>query len=84
MQVTLDIPDRFALNTTPIEFAEQLKLHSALLLYHAGKISAGAACEFAGIDRYTFIVACKQHKVAAMNYDEVDLMHDMRLIEKGI
>lgn len=84
MQITVDIPNKYALNTTPPEFAEQLKLYAAILLYHAGQLSAGAACELADVDRYTFIEACNRYKIPAMNYDETDLLNDMKLLEQGV
>ena len=84
MQITLDIPNKYVLNATPADLAKELKLYAALLLYHAGQLSAGAACEYADIDRYTFIDACDRYKISAMNYDETDLMNDMKLLERGV
>lgn len=54
MKVTLDVPEQFGADYTPSELAEQIKLYAALGMFQARKISAGSACEFAGIDRYRF------------------------------
>ena len=56
MQVVVDVPERYLVNTSEEELAMRLKLLSALLMYQAGELSAGAACELAGIDRYHITV----------------------------
>ncbi len=78
MQMLLDIPDRYLLGITAEELAEQFKLYTALLMFQAERLSAGAACEFAGVDRYTFIAACKRHRIDVIDYDDelaVDFEH---------
>lgn len=43
MQITMDIPEYFGLDKTKPEIASILKLYTALALFQAGKLSAGAA-----------------------------------------
>ncbi len=73
MQVVVNIPDQYFLDTTVGEFARRLKLHTALLIFQAGHLSAGAACEFADVDRYTFLAACDRHNIDVIRYDEGEL-----------
>ncbi|WP_298611002.1 UPF0175 family protein [uncultured Thiothrix sp.] len=73
MQVTMDIPEQFALDKTRPEIISTLKLYAALALFQAGKLSAGAATELAGIDRYSFMAECKKHNIPTINYTPDDL-----------
>ena len=76
MQVVVNVPDQYFLDTTTGEIADRLKLYTALLMFQTGQLSAGAACEFAGIDRYGFMSACKRHHINLINYDENELEVD--------
>lgn len=73
MQIMVNIPDQYLFNNTAQEMAEYLKLYTALLMFQSGKLSAGSACEFAGVDRYTFLSACQQHHIATLDYDDGEL-----------
>ncbi len=68
MQLTLQMPDKYFFNYKPQNLSNQVKLHTALMLYRSKQISAGAACEIAGIDRYTFINECKQNEIPIISY----------------
>lgn len=70
MQITLDIPDHvLPAQQDSKSLAQQLKLYTALLLFQSGKLSRGAACEFADVDIYTFLAACKQHLIETLESD---------------
>lgn len=73
MQLTLDIPEQFALEKSKPEIAGTLKLYAALAMYQAGKLSVGAATELAGTSRYDFMVTCKRHNIPTLNYSASDL-----------
>ncbi|MBK1643212.1 hypothetical protein CKO25_00785 [Thiocapsa imhoffii] len=77
MQVILDIPDRYLLDTTTDELAARFKLYTALLMFQIGQLSAGGACEFAEVDRYTFLAACRRHRIDVIDYDEDELDADL-------
>lgn len=82
MQITMDIPEHFGIDKTPLEIVGILKLYAALALFQAGKLSAGAAAELAGVDRYTFMAECKKQNIATINYSPDDLeaeLADFRL-----
>jgi hypothetical protein len=70
MQITLEIPDHVLIpQQDKASIAQLLKLHTALLLFQSGQLSRGAACEFAGVDIYTFLAACKQYHIGTISTD---------------
>ncbi len=50
---------------------------SALLLFQSGQLSRGAACEFADVDIYVFLAACKTHHISVINIEPDDLESDL-------
>ena len=83
MQVVVNVPDQYFLDTTIGEIASRLKLYTALLMFQAGQLSAGAACEFADVDRYTFLEACRQYHIDVVNYDPEELDADFAALTCG-
>ncbi len=79
MQLVLEVPDYFTIDYTATELVDQVKLYAALIMFKSGQISAGAACEFAGIDRYAFLAACKKYNIDAVDYDENELDKEIKL-----
>lgn len=73
MQIILEVPEQLGLDKSPPEVGGMLKLYAALALFKSGKLSAGAAAELAGIERYTFMSKCKQNDIATINYTADDL-----------
>jgi predicted HTH domain antitoxin len=67
MQLTLEIPDHYLQGQNQIQTARQIKLYAALLMFQSGQLSRGAACEFADVDTYDFLLACKQHQINVMD-----------------
>ena len=49
------------LNRTPEEFARDVRLYAALMLFRLGKLSSGAAAEMAGVPRVMFLDLCAEH-----------------------
>ncbi len=82
MEITLEVPNRYFLNVDSAEMAKRLKLYTALFMFQTGQLSAGAACEFAGIDRYAFLNACDQHNIPVINYDPDELEDEMKRLEE--
>jgi predicted HTH domain antitoxin len=76
MQVVVNVPDQYLFDIPVGEIEGRLKISAALLMFQAGQLSIGAACEFAGVDRYTFLAACKQYNIAVIDYDEDELEAD--------
>ncbi len=77
MQITLDIPDNYLTPHTTAPLLQQLKLYAALFLFQTGQLSRGAACELAGTDIYSFLVACKQYQIPVINYLAEDLVAEL-------
>lgn len=67
MQITLDIPDQYVSSQNQNQTAQQIKLYAALLMFQSGQLSRGAACEFAGINIYDFLNACKKYNISLIN-----------------
>ena len=51
MQVVVNVPDQYLLDMNVGEIARQLKLYTALFMFQAGQLSAGAA---SGIGSFFF------------------------------
>jgi predicted HTH domain antitoxin len=73
MQIVIDVPERYLLDESAESAARRFKLYVAMMLFRSGKISAGAACELAAVDRYSFLAACKEHDVPAISYPAEEL-----------
>jgi len=83
MQIKINIPDQYFLDATAQEITSRLKLYTALLMFRSGQFSTGAACEFADVDRYTFLAACKQHKIATLDYSQDNLEDDFENLKRN-
>ncbi len=82
MQVTFDIPKTYLINYSKSEMIHFLKLYTALVMFQEGKISSGAACELAEVDRYTFIESCKKHNIPIINYGIQEIKDDLQSLKK--
>jgi len=82
MQVIVNLPDRFFLDASTKDIVGRLKLYTALVMFQTGQLSAGSACEFADVDRYVFLAACKQHNIAVIDYNEADLEADFEEMKR--
>ena len=67
MQITLEIPDQYLNQQNQNQVVAQIKLYTALLMFQSGQLSRGAASEFANVDIYQFLQACKQHHISLFN-----------------
>lgn len=77
MQVTVEVPEGSLNGETPAEFGRRLKLYAALLSYQSGELSAGAACELAGVDRGTFLVECQRRMIAVIDLPPDELREEV-------
>jgi predicted HTH domain antitoxin len=78
MQITLDIPEHYLTDATPAEFGKSIRLYAALAMFRAGKLSAGAAAEFAEIDRFSFAEECRKHRIPLIDYPPEDLRAELQ------
>ncbi|TRW91963.1 UPF0175 family protein [Candidatus Methylobacter oryzae] len=77
MQLTLEIPDKYMQGQNQSQTTQQIKLYAALLMFQSGQLSRGAACEFAGVDIFDFFLACKQHRISAINISAESIESDV-------
>lgn len=80
MQITVDVPEQFMVDSDPDEFGQRMKLSTALLMFQDGKISAGAACEPAGVNRWAFADECARHNIPLVDYEPGELEEEVRLL----
>jgi len=73
MEITLEVPDWYRVDHEPVELARRIKLYAALLMFKSGELSAGAASEFAEVDRFTFAGECRKHGIPLVDYPAEDL-----------
>lgn len=80
MRLEVDVPDRYLLDEGPEEMASLFRRSAALLLFQEGRLSIGSACEFADMDRYAFMEACKHHHILVVDYDPDELEDELLLL----
>ncbi len=83
MQITLNIPEQYLVDTNPVELGQRIKLYAALLMFQSGKLSAGAAAEFAGIDRFSFAAECGKHGIPLVDYAPEELQAELESLRRG-
>ena len=84
MQLTLQIPDIYFVNFQKQNIVKQIKLYTALMMFRSKQVSAGAACEIAEIDRYTFIEECKKHDIPVINYNADEIENEIQQYQNNI
>jgi predicted HTH domain antitoxin len=77
MEITLEVPDQYLVDHGPAELAQLLKLYTAVLMFQSEELSAGAAAEFAGVDRFTFLAECQRHGILTGSYPAEDLHREL-------
>lgn len=77
MQITLEVPNQYFIDSGPVEWAQRIKLYAAMLMFQSEEISAGAAADFAGVDRYTFAVECHKHGIPLVSYPADELRAEL-------
>lgn len=83
MQLTIQMPDMYFVNYEKQNIAKQIKLYTALMMFSSGQVSAGAACEIAEIDRYTFNEKCKEYNISVINYNINEVQDELRKIQNS-
>lgn len=78
MEITITVPKTQFIADPPEQIAHKIQLYAALGLYQTGEISIGAACELAGVDRYTFLDLCKQYGLPLQTQTPEELEADFR------
>ncbi len=63
MQISFSLPENLFIAESPESTTRKIRLYAALGLYQSGKLSIGAACELADMNRYSFLDFCKTEGV---------------------
>ena len=77
MQVTIKMPDIYFTSYSQFDVSKQIKLYTAMMMFYTGQVSAGAACEIAELNRYSFIEECKKNKIPVINYTITDIQNEV-------
>ena len=78
MQISFALPEKQFV-AEPIDgVTEKIRLYAALGMYRAGKLSVGAACELAGVDRYVFLDFCHRENVTLQTQTPDELENDFQ------
>jgi predicted HTH domain antitoxin len=72
-----DEPAEYLVDHQPAELARRIRLYAALLMFQSGELSAGAASELAGVDRFTFAAECQKHEIPLVDYPVEDLRSEL-------
>jgi len=79
----VDVPERYLIGMSSDDLGNRLKLYAALMMYRAGELSAGAACEFGDVDRYTFLAECKRLGIETLHADIDELESDLAVLDRS-
>ena len=77
MQLTLQMPDIYFVDYPKENLAKRIKLFTALMMYRSEQVSAGAACEIAEIDRFTFQEECKKYNIPQIKYSYEEIEDEL-------
>ena len=80
-ELTITIPDErlSALSVPPEQAADELRMLAAVKLYEMGRLSSGAAAEFAGIPRVVFIKRLADYGVPTFDMTPEEFEQETRL-----
>jgi len=77
----VSVPDArlSALNVPPEQAADEVRMLAAVKLYEMGRLSTGAAAEFAGIPKPVFLQRLGDYGVPVFDMTEEDFERETRL-----
>lgn len=80
-ELTITIPDErlSALSVPPEQAADELRMLAAVKLYEMGRLSTGAAAEFAGIPKPVFLQRLGDYGVAVFDMTPEEFEQETRL-----
>jgi predicted HTH domain antitoxin len=79
-ELTVTVPDGrlSALNVPPEQAAEEVRMLAAVKLYEMGRLSSGAAAEFAGVPKPVFLERLGGYGVPTFRQTQDELREEMR------
>jgi predicted HTH domain antitoxin len=77
--LALEIPEQVlnALDADPTKAAGEIRLLAAMKLYELGRLSSGAAADFAGVARVEFLAKLGEYGVSPFQLTPADLDQDL-------
>lgn len=78
-ELTMTIPDHslLALNLSPDQVGDELRLAAAIKLYEVGRLSSGAAAELAGVPKPVFLQRLGDYGVPTFRQTEAELREEL-------
>ncbi len=78
-QISLSIPAESlsALKLTPEQLSAEIRVVAAIKFYELGKLSSGAAANFAGIPKVVFLSKLGDYGVNTFQLNEAELIEDL-------
>ena len=83
MEITISIPSKQFVAEPVEKVAKKVRMYAALGMYRAGELSIGAACELAGVDRYTFLDFLKAEGVVPLTQSPDELEDEFKNLKAG-
>ena len=83
--VTVELPDDTfpALQRSPQEVVQEMRLAAAMIWYVQGRISHERAAQFAGVSRIAFIDALAAAKLPAFHVDVDEVMEEVKNVNSS-
>ena len=77
LTITIPATVQQMLNRTPEELGRDVRLYAALMLFHLGKLSSGAAAEMAGVPRVMFLDLCAEYGIPVSQITPAELQREL-------
>ncbi len=77
LTITIPATVQQMLNRTPEEMGRDVRLYAALMLFHLGKLSSGAAAEMAGVPRVMFLDLCAEYGIPVSQITPAELQREL-------
>lgn len=77
LTITIPATVQRMLNRTPEELGRDVRLYAALMLFHLGKLSSGAAAEMAGVPRVMFLDLCAEYGIPVSQITPAGLQREL-------
>ncbi len=79
-KIVLEIPEEvlISLKETAEEFAQDMRMLTAVKLYQMGRLSSGRAAQLAGVSRVSFLQSLARYGAPIFDLTEEELLQDLK------